>query len=322
MYSLFKFYISWKNSSFYSIYNMLYTILKIYLISLCVLLSVAFYTLLERKVLSYIQIRKGPNKVGLVGIFQPISDAIKLFVKEMVFIQSSNKLMFCVVSVMALFVSLTLWGLYPSSFSLNYIMYSLFFFMCASGLNVYIITLAGWSSNSAYSFLGSLRASAQSISYEISMMTLILFPMFILMSMSFQSSVFNFPVSMLLLPMLFLWFVTLLAETNRAPFDFAEGESEIVSGFNIEYAGGLFALLFLGEYTSILFMSMMTSVWFLYNMNMFFFMMNIIVMSLFFLIIRGVYPRFRYDLLMYLCWKSLLPFSICVLLLVPMTFLV
>nr|YP_010834657.1 NADH dehydrogenase subunit 1 [Coryphella verrucosa]WFQ82025.1 NADH dehydrogenase subunit 1 [Coryphella verrucosa] len=281
---------------------------------LCVILGVAFYTVLERKVLSYAQTRKGPNKVGFAGIAQPLADALKLFIKEKVMPYGSNSYIFVFAPALSLILALALWHLYPGVFSHKYVSWGVLLFFCVTALNVYGTMLAGWSSNSKYAFLGALRAAAQTISYEVSMLLLMLFSAFLLVTCSWDEAVHNsFPIMVLLVPMALVWFTSTVAETNRAPFDFAEGESEIVSGFNIEFSGALFAMIFLAEYASILFMSLATSVWFFSSsvFNPLTLTLEILVVSVFFLLVRGAYPRYRYDLLMMLCWKSFLPFSLC-----------
>nr|YP_009660831.1 NADH dehydrogenase subunit 1 [Pseudosuccinea columella]QCT09595.1 NADH dehydrogenase subunit 1 [Pseudosuccinea columella] len=294
---------------------MLLTSISSILTCLCVLLAVAFFTLLERKVLGYIQIRKGPKMVGFWGIIQPFSDAIKLFVKEKITLHGSNQILFYVAPLIGFILAMFIWFLYPSNFSMKYVCWGMLVFFCVSAMNVYSIMLAGWTSNSKYAFLGALRAAAQTISYEVSLLLILLFPIFLISELGMHEFSF-FPIMLILFPIACTWFTSSLAETNRAPFDFAEGESELVSGFNIEYGGGAFAMLFLAEYANILFMSMITAVWFLYSTNFMIFVFESVMMSMFFLFARGAFPRHRYDLLMNLCWKSFLPFSMCALMLI------
>nr|ABL09075.1 NADH dehydrogenase subunit 1 [Onchidella borealis] len=290
--------------------------------SLCILLGVAFFTLLERKVLGLVQIRKGPTKVGLIGMIQPLADALKLFVKEKVVPNGSNQALFLMAPIMALVLGLALWYLNPSSSASKAMSWGLLLFFCISALNVYTTMLAGWSSNSKYAFLGAIRASAQTISYEVSMIMILLFPAFCISSSSWYEAYKMFPVIILFLPSAVIWFASSLAETNRAPFDFAEGESELVSGFNIEYGGGPFALLFLAEYSVILFMSLGTVVWFFHSSTMVLLVLQTLVISSIFLWVRGAFPRHRYDLLMGLCWKSFLPFSLCVFTIVSISLII
>nr|QWZ46309.1 NADH dehydrogenase subunit 1 [Philolithus sp. JR53]QWZ46322.1 NADH dehydrogenase subunit 1 [Philolithus sp. JT2] len=279
-----------------------------------VLVGVAFLTLLERKVLGYIQIRKGPNKVGFMGILQPFSDAIKLFTKEQTFPYMSNFNVYYLSPVINFFVSLLLWMCMPFiSVYLNFNL-SLLFFLSVSSLSVYTIMMAGWSSNSNYSLLGSLRSVAQTISYEVSLAMILMSFIFLTLSLNlidfmlFQNYVWFFFFCM---PLCLMWLISGLAETNRTPFDFAEGESELVSGFNVEYSSGTFAMIFLAEYASILFMSMISVVIFLGgDLNSFFFYVKLVFISFFWIWVRGTLPRFRYDKLMYLAWKSFLPCSL------------
>nr|WEG23045.1 NADH dehydrogenase subunit 1 [Senometopia sp. 1 HNL-2023a] len=279
-----------------------------------VLVSVAFLTLLERKVLGYIQIRKGPNKVGLMGIVQPFCDAIKLFTKEQTYPLLSNYISYYFSPVFSLFLSLLLWMCMPMLMKLFSFHLGLLFFLCCTSMGVYTVMIAGWSSNSNYALLGGLRAVAQTISYEVSMSLILLSFIFLignynmLMFMKYQLFIWFL---FILFPMSLVWFSISLAETNRTPFDFAEGESELVSGFNVEYSSGGFALIFLAEYTSILFMSMLFCVLFLgSDFYSFLFYFKLMFISFMFIWVRGTLPRFRYDKLMYLAWKSFLPFSL------------
>nr|WRO45259.1 NADH dehydrogenase subunit 1 [Majangella moultoni] len=279
-----------------------------------VMVSVAFFTLLERKVLGYIHIRKGPNKVGFMGILQPFSDAVKLFCKEHINPLVSNYLLYYICPVFSLFLSLILWMLMPYMSGMFAFNLGLFFFLICTSMGVYTVMLAGWSSNSNYALLGSLRAVAQTISYEVSLALVLLSFIFLISSYSlldffyYQMGVW---FMFLCFPLSNVWFVSCLAETNRSPFDFAEGESELVSGFNVEYGSGGFALIFLSEYSSILFMSMLMCVIFLgSNLNSFMFYLKLIFIAFLYIWVRGTLPRYRYDKLMNLAWKSFLPLSL------------
>nr|QXJ80268.1 NADH dehydrogenase subunit 1 [Rhodoprasina callantha] len=279
-----------------------------------VLIGVAFLVLLERKVLGYIQIRKGPNKVGLMGLLQPFSDAIKLFTKEITYPNFSNYYCYYFSPVIGFVLSLFIWMLIPYYF--NFISFNLgiLFFLCCTSFGVYTIMIAGWSSNSNYALLGGLRAVAQTISYEVSMALILMSS--IVMIMDFNLMMFYMYqkfiwMMFLMIPLFMSWISSMLAETNRTPFDFAEGESELVSGFNIEYSSGGFALIFLAEYSSILFMSLFFVIIYMggYELNLFFYL-KLLMVSFLFIWVRGTLPRYRYDKLMYLSWKSYLPMSL------------
>nr|UDF83729.1 NADH dehydrogenase subunit 1 [Vermiophis taishanensis] len=281
---------------------------------ICVMVSVAFLTLLERKVLGYIQIRKGPNKVGIIGIPQPFCDAIKLFTKEQTYPMMSNFISYYFSPIFSLFLSLLVWMCMPLFVKLYSFNLGLMFFLCCASLGVYTIMVAGWSSNSNYALLGGLRSVAQTISYEVSLALILMCFIFLisgfnlLMFFYYQQYLWFIIISF---PLSLMWFASSLAETNRTPFDFAEGESELVSGFNVEYSSGGFALIFLAEYSSILFMSMLFSVIFLGgNIYDFTFYLKLVFISFLFIWARGTLPRFRYDKLMYLAWKSFLPLAL------------
>nr|QIH95750.1 NADH dehydrogenase subunit 1 [Bradysia sp. XQM-2020] len=284
------------------------------LLIIFLLVGVAFLTLLERKVLGYIQLRKGPNKLGIIGFPQPFSDAIKLFTKEQTYPMMSNYLMYYFSPICSLFLSLIIWACMPYFMKMYSFNLGLLFFLCCTSLGVYTVMIAGWSSNSNYSLLGGLRSVAQTISYEVSLSLILISFLFLILGFN----IFLFMVYQqymwfifVCFPLALCWFSTSLAETNRTPFDFAEGESELVSGFNVEYSSGGFALIFLAEYASILFMSMLFSMFFLGgNLLSLFFFLKLGFIAFTFIWVRGSLPRFRYDKLMYLAWKSYLPCSL------------
>nr|YP_010491916.1 NADH dehydrogenase subunit 1 [Oraesia emarginata]UWM92702.1 NADH dehydrogenase subunit 1 [Oraesia emarginata] len=279
-----------------------------------VLVGVAFLTLLERKVLGYIQIRKGPNKLGLMGILQPFSDAIKLFTKEQIYPNFSNYVMYYFSPVVGFILSLLIWMVIPYFFNLISFNLGILFILCCMSLGVYTVMVAGWSSNSNYALLGGLRAVAQTISYEVSLAMILLSS--IIMIMDFNLLYFNLYQSMvwfglMMFPLSLCWISSMLAETNRTPFDFAEGESELVSGFNVEYSSGGFALIFLAEYSSILFMSLLFVLIYMGGFDLtIIFYLKLVFISFLFIWVRGTLPRYRYDKLMYLAWKSYLPVSL------------
>nr|QZL38960.1 NADH dehydrogenase subunit 1 [Lixus subtilis] len=294
--------------------DMLLMFISSLILIVSVLIGVAFLTLMERKILGYIHIRKGPNKVGYIGLLQPFSDAIKLFTKEQVYPYLSNLGLYYISPMMNLFLSILLWMCMPFfTVNLNFNL-SILFFLSISSLSVYTIMLAGWSSNSNYAMLGSMRSVAQTISYEVSLVLILLSFLFLVFSfnmfdlMKYQEYMWFL---FLFFPLSLMWIVSSLAETNRSPFDFAEGESELVSGFNVEYSSGSFAMIFMAEYASILFMSMMCVLLFMGgNINSLFFFIKVVFVSFFWVWVRGTLPRYRYDKLMYLAWKSYLPVSL------------
>nr|YP_010148825.1 NADH dehydrogenase subunit 1 [Pseudanodonta complanata]QQV69716.1 NADH dehydrogenase subunit 1 [Pseudanodonta complanata] len=286
---------------------------------LLILLGVAFFTLLERKALGYFQIRKGPNKLGIIGIPQPLADALKLFVKEWITPTASNYFPFILTPTIMLILALSMWQLFPSFMSSSQLTLGILLFLCISSLAVYTTLMAGWSSNSKYALLGAIRAMAQTISYEVTMTLIIIFYLFLVMKMDIVNiritNMSTWAIA-LFLPLSVMWLAVILAETNRAPFDFAEGESELVSGFNIEYGGAGFAFLFMAEYSNILLMSLMTSCLLTSTLIM------SIPVAIIFLWARATLPRYRYDLLMAMAWKSFLPLSLSVLMaLTPLLFL-
>nr|YP_009564022.1 NADH dehydrogenase subunit 1 [Ibacus alticrenatus]QAX91372.1 NADH dehydrogenase subunit 1 [Ibacus alticrenatus] len=293
---------------------MLVMMLNYLVLIIGVLIGVAFVTLLERKILGYIQIRKGPNKVGYLGILQPFSDAVKLFTKEQTLPTLSNFFVYYMSPVLSLFVSLIVWMVMPYEMGLMNFEMGILFFLCCLSLGVYSVMSAGWSSNSKYSLLGSLRAVAQVISYEVSLALILLSFLFLVGGVKFELfNLYQEKVWLLwfVFPLSYVWFASCLAETNRTPFDFAEGESELVSGFNTEYSSGGFALIFMSEYASILFMSALFSIMFLgAELVSMLFYLKLVMVSFLFIWVRGTLPRLRYDKLMYLAWKKFLPVSL------------
>lgn len=248
-------------------------ILRTIVIIIIILLGIAFFTLLERKVLGYSQLRKGPNKVRVLGLLQPIADAIKLFLKQNLLLVKVNWFIFLLSPMIALVLALLLWLLYPFYGNRLIFILGVFYFLSLSRVNVYTILLAGWVSNSKYALLGRIRRIAQTVSYEVSMGVILIRPLLFWASIS---NLYSYKIIMrgvLLLPLFIVWLVTLLAETNRTPFDLAEGESELVSGFNTEYGSGVFAFIFIAEYINILALRMVTSFIFLNGLG---FIMNLI----------------------------------------------
>lgn len=304
--------------------------INIFISFVIALIGIAFFTLLERKILGYAQLRKGPNKVGLAGVPQPFADALKLLSKEQSKPSLSNFLPFLSAPILSLFLALIVWMLYPSSFPTHFFIFGTLFFLCVSRLNVYTTLAAGWSSNSKYSLLGALRSVAQTISYEVRMALILL--SVLLLILSFDINEINLSQSswivFLILPLFTTWFTTTLAETNRTPFDFAEGESELVSGFNTEYRAGSFALIFMAEYTNIIIIRILTAVFFFGSLsspifNNLFLLLKTSFLAFLFLWIRASFPRIRYDRLMNLTWKSFLPFSLGRLIIVtPLSFFI
>lgn len=304
------------------------TFLKFLPIILPVILSIAFFTVFERKVLAAMQRRRGPNMVGIFGLLQAIADAAKLLSKETIIPLSSNTIIFIVAPIITYIISFLTWCIIPFD---NYIVISdinlgILFLFAMSSLGVYGIIMSGWSSNSKYAFLGSLRSAAQLISYEVSM-GLTIMPVLTLAGSTNLSAIILSQVDIYfiipLFPSFILFFISILAETNRVPFDLPEAESELVSGYNVEYSSIGFTFFFLAEYSNIILMSSLTVIlflggwlpifgfgWITFIPGWFWFSLKLVFVGFIFIWIRGTLPRYRYDQLMHLGWKVILPLSL------------
>lgn len=304
-----------------------YKIISFLLIVVPVLIAVAYLTLAERKVMGSMQQRMGPNAVGFFGLMQPMADGLKLLLKETVIPSNANTFSFIFAPVLSLCLSLFAWSIIPFSTYAWFVEIDLglLFLFAISSFGVYGIILSGWSSNSRYGFLGALRSAAQMVSYEISLGLILLSILVCVGSLNlirvveFQQAIF-FLVP--LFPLFMMFLISMLAETNRAPFDLPEAESELVSGFNVEYAAMGFALFFLAEYSSMIMMSALATITFMGAWISFSFLENFIFLApfifglkmcfaLFFYIwVRASFPRYRIDQLMRLCWKIFLPVAL------------
>ena len=303
-------------------------VLKILGIVVPLLIAVAYFTIAERKIMGAIQRRRGPNVVGYIGLLQPLADGLKLFVKETTLPNSSNINIFLLAPSMAFILSLMGWAVIPFSEGLVLcdLNLGILYLFAISALNVYGILFAGWSSNSKYPYLGALRSAAQMISYEISLG-------FTALSVVICAGTFNLNGIIVtqekiwflvpLFPMFLIFYISMLAETNRHPFDLPEAEAELVSGYNVEYSSMTFALFFLGEYANMLIMSAFGAIlflggWlplfdnFLFNLipGSIWFSLKICIGVIFFIVARATLPRYRYDQLMYLGWKCFLPLAL------------
>lgn len=303
-------------------------ILKILAIVIPLLISVAYFTIAERKLMGSIQRRRGPNVIGFLGLLQPLADGLKLFVKETILPSNSNIYVFLLAPLLSFILSLIGWAVIPlaETVVISDLNLGILYLFTISSLSVYGIVMAGWSSNSKYPFLGSLRSAAQMISYEVSIG-------FIIVNICVCVGSFNLSEIVLaqqniwfivpLFPMFILFYISMLAETNRHPFDLPEAEAELVSGYNVEYSAMTFALFFLGEYANMLLMSAFSSILFLggwlplfnilpFNIlpGSFWLSIKILIGVVFFILTRAALPRYRYDQLMHIGWKSFLPLSL------------
>lgn len=310
------------------LFSFIIILLKILSITIPLLLAVAYFTVSERKIMGAIQRRQGPNVVGFMGLLQALADGLKLFVKETTLPSSSNLVIFLVAPVLTFLLSVIGWAVIPFSYTVVFadINLGLLYLLAISSLNVYGIVLAGWASNSKYAFLGALRSAAQMISYEISIGFIVLSIAVCTGSLNLSNIIMAQKEIWLvipLFPLFVMFYISMLAETNRHPFDLPEAEAELVSGYNVEYSAMTFALFFLGEYSNMLLMSSLSSILFLggwlplidffpFNLipGSIWFSIKVIIGAIFFIVTRATLPRYRYDQLMYLGWKCFLPFAI------------
>jgi NADH-quinone oxidoreductase subunit H len=304
------------------------TVLEAFATIIPILISMAYLTLIERKVLAAIQLRKGPNVVGPFGLFQPFADALKMLMKETIIPAGANRALFLMAPMLTFGLAVIAWAVIPvnNGWAIANINVGVLYLFAISSLGVYGIIIAGWASNSKYAFLGALRSAAQMVSYEVSMGFVMVSVLLCVGSLNLNDVVlaqrhvwFCIP----LFPMFIVFFISTLAECNRSPFDLPEGESEIVAGFFVEYSSMSFALFFLGEYINMILMSAMTSILFLggwlapfgvepftWIPGPFWFIAKIAFCLFVFIWVRGTFPRFRYDQLMRIGWKVFLPLSL------------
>lgn len=306
-----------------------WTVVKIMVIVGPLMGAVAYLTLAERKVIGWMQIRIGPNRVGPLGLLQPIADGVKLLMKEIIIPSGSNKFLFIIAPIMALMPALAAWAVVPfnAELVLADVNAGLLYILAMTSLGVYGVIIAGWASNSKYAFLGALRSAAQIVSYEIAMGFALVTVLMAAQSLNLGEIVRGQQGSygMLnwyiipLFPMFLVYLISGVAETNRAPFDVAEGESEIVAGFHVEYSGMAFALFFLGEYANMILVAFLTSIMFMggwlspvpFLPDSIVWMFAKVAFVLFlFLWFRATFPRYRYDQLMRLGWKVFIPITI------------
>jgi NADH-quinone oxidoreductase subunit H len=302
--------------------------IQVLIVVVPLLLAIAYYTYAERKVLAYSQLRKGPNVVGPFGLLQPIADGLKMLVKETIIPSGANRLVFIAAPMLTFTLALVAWAVIPFDFGVVIadINVGILYLFAISSLSVYGVIMAGWSSNSRYAFLGALRAAAQMVSYEVSIGFVLVTVLLCAGSLNLSEIVlaqrtvwFVIP----LLPMAVIFFISGLAETNRAPFDLAEGESELVAGYFVEYSSMSFALFYLGEYGNMILVSAMTAILFLggwlapfgippftWVPGVIWFLLKVAFIMFCILWVRATFPRFRYDQLMRLGWKVFLPFSL------------
>ncbi|MCX8506299.1 MAG: NADH-quinone oxidoreductase subunit NuoH [Alphaproteobacteria bacterium] len=305
---------------------------KILAIIVPLLVAMAYLTYAERKVLAAMQLRLGPNVVGPLGLLQPLADGVKLLFKETIIPSGANRFLFIAAPMVTFVLALVAWAVIPmqSGWVLANINVGVLYLFAISSLGVYGIIVAGWASNSKYTFLGALRSAAQMVSYEVSIGFVLITVLLCAGSLNLSDIVMaqtHLWYAIPLLPMLVIFFVSGLAETNRSPFDLPEGESELVGGYFTEYSAMSFALFYLGEYMNMILVAAMTTILFLggwlsplaslnFIPGIVWFMLKIAVVLFVFIWVRATFPRYRYDQLMRLGWKVFLPFSLFYLVLV------
>lgn len=302
------------------------------------LISIAFFTLAERKIMASIQRRRGPNVVGMWGLLQPFADGLKALIKELIIPYQANRFLFILAPCITFVLSLVNWAIMPFSYNevIADLNYGLLYIYALSSLAVYGIILAGWVSQSKYPFLGAIRSAAQMISYEVSIGLIFVIIALCAHSLNLMDIVYAQEVNgwfiVTLFPMAGVFFISIIAETNRAPFDLPEAEAEIVAGYNLEYSSIIFAFFFLGEYGNILLMSALFSILFLGGwLPLFSFLtfispelwlqLKTVAICYMFILVRATLPRYRYDQLMDLCWQVFLPFNLLYLLTLMFIFL-
>lgn len=303
---------------------------SIILITIPLLLAVAYLTYAERKVIAAVQLRKGPNVVGPFGLLQPIADAVKLLFKEVILPEKANKIIFILAPVVTFVLALIAWAVIPfgKGLVLADINIGVLYILAISSLGVYGIIMAGWASNSKYAFLGAIRSSAQMISYEVSIGLVIVCVLIATGSLNLTKIVeaqanMDWWIKLMLFPMMIVFFISILAETNRLPFDLPEAESELVAGYNVEYSSMTFAMFFLGEYANMVLTSSMLVIlfwsgwlpildlaWLYYIPGFIWFILKVEIVLFCFLWVRATFPRYRYDQLMRLGWKIFLPLTL------------
>ncbi len=326
-----EFYLAWTGWLPEALQTTSWIVIKIMAILLPLMLSVAYFTFAERKVIGYMQTRVGPNRVGPKGWLQPIADALKLLMKEIIIPAKSNKFLFLIAPILSLAPALAAWAVMPftDSLVLANIDASLLYVLALTSMGVYGVIIAGWASNSKYAFLGAMRSAAQIVAYEIAMGFALVGVLMVAGSLNLreivlcQSGGFWQWYFLPLFPLFIVYFISGVAETNRAPFDVAEGESEIVAGFHVEYSGMAFAVFFLAEYANMILIAALAALMFLggwlppvevapftWLPPLFWFGIKTAFVAFFFLWFRATFPRYRYDQIMRLGWKVLIPVTL------------